>query len=90
MRKSFKIIIHRKAAKELNGLTANMRNRIIEALREKEANPFAGDIKPVKGLRGMFRRRVGDYRIIFTINFEESVIVILRIGHRERVYEKDV
>ena len=39
MRKSFKIIIHRKAAKELNGLTANMRNRVIEVLREMEANP---------------------------------------------------
>ncbi|MEM2209518.1 MAG: hypothetical protein QXM32_04715, partial [Nitrososphaerota archaeon] len=31
-----------------------------------KADPFIGDVKPVKGLRGVFRRRIGDYRIIST------------------------
>ncbi|MEM2553783.1 MAG: type II toxin-antitoxin system RelE/ParE family toxin [Nitrososphaerota archaeon] len=53
-----------------------------------KADPFIGDVKPVKGLRGVFRRRIGDYRIIFTVDFEEDTIVIFRIGSREKVYEK--
>jgi mRNA-degrading endonuclease RelE of RelBE toxin-antitoxin system len=54
-----------------------MRNRIIEALREMEANPFAGDIKPMKGLRGMFRRRVGDYRISLSFSRRGSKTFLL-------------
>lgn len=50
-------------------------------------NPFSGDVKPVKGFKGVFRRRIGDYRIIFTVSFEESILVILRISPREKAYE---
>jgi mRNA-degrading endonuclease RelE of RelBE toxin-antitoxin system len=52
-----------------------------------EVDPFAGDVKPVKPLRGMFRRRVGYYRIIFTVDFERSTVVVFVISPRERAYE---
>jgi mRNA interferase RelE/StbE len=50
-------------------------------------DPFAGDVKPVKGLNGVFRRRVGDYRVIFTVSFEENTVVMLRISPRAKAYE---
>ncbi len=52
-----------------------------------EANPFSGDVKPIKGVRGVFRRRVGAYRIAFTVNFEMDEVAVLRIGHRSSFYE---
>jgi len=52
-----------------------------------ETNPFTGDIRPVKGLKGVFRRRVGDYRIFFTVLFEENTVVVLKISHRSRAYK---
>lgn len=51
------------------------------------ADPFDGDVKPIKGMRGVFRRRVGDYRVSFTVNFETEEVAILRIGHRSKFYE---
>ncbi|MGB9660120.1 MAG: type II toxin-antitoxin system RelE family toxin [Nitrososphaerales archaeon] len=43
------------------------RERILEAIKNMELNPFSGDVKPIRTLKGVFRRRVGDYRIAFVI-----------------------
>jgi mRNA-degrading endonuclease RelE of RelBE toxin-antitoxin system len=56
-------------------------------MREMEADPFGGDVRPVKGERALFRRRVGDYRIAFTVNFEKGEVAILRVGHRSKFYD---
>jgi mRNA-degrading endonuclease RelE of RelBE toxin-antitoxin system len=47
---------------------------------------FSGDVKPIKGVRSLLRRRVGDYRISFTVNFEKSEVVVLKVGRRESFY----
>jgi mRNA interferase RelE/StbE len=80
-------VLHRKAEKELENLNLDMKGRIMEAFKEMKEDPFAGEVKPVKGWKGVFRRRVGDYRIIFTVSFEENTVVILRISPREKAYE---
>lgn len=49
-------------------------------------DPFSGDIKPIKGLKGIFRKRVGRYRIGFTVDFEKGTVVILKVGTREKFY----
>jgi mRNA interferase RelE/StbE len=79
----FSVIVHRKASKEIDGLPVDDKNRIINALREMTEDPFSGDVKPIKGVRGLLRRRIGDYRISFTVNFEKNEVVVLKIGRRE-------
>jgi mRNA interferase RelE/StbE len=77
-------VFNRKAEKEPENLNLDVKDRIMEAFKEmKTPSP----VKPVKGLKGVFRRRVGDYRIIFTVSFEENTIMILRISPREKAYE---
>lgn len=51
-------------------------------------DPFEGDVKPLKGIIGVFRRRVGNYRIAFSVNFRENEVIILKIGKREKFYEE--
>ena len=51
-----------------------------------EQDPFLGDVKPIKGVKGLVRRRVGDYRILFTVDFRRNEVAILRIGQREDFY----
>jgi mRNA-degrading endonuclease RelE of RelBE toxin-antitoxin system len=80
-------MLHRKAEKELEKLNLDVKGRIIEAFKEMKEDPFAGDVKLVKGLKGVFRRRVGGYRIFFTVSFEENAVVILRISPGEKAYD---
>ncbi len=84
----FKLLIHKKALKELNELPVEERKRILEAIFVLEMDPFKGDVKPTKGLRGVFRLKVGDYRIAFTVNFKENEIAILKIAKRKIFYRE--
>ena len=84
----FKVILHRKAINEIRSIPDKDKERILEAIKNMELNPFSGDVKPIKALRGVFRRRVGDYRVAFTINFEASEVVVLKVGKRKKFYEE--
>lgn len=85
----FSILIHRKALKEINGFPTEDKRRILSAIRQIATEPFSGDVKPIKGVKGLLRRRVGDYRIAFTVNFEKSEVVVLRVGRRGKFYQEE-
>lgn len=82
----FRILVHKKAFKEIESFPSKDRERILSAIKEMANEPFGGDVKPIKSVRGVLRRRVGDYRIAFTIDFEKSEVVILRVSRREKFY----
>lgn len=71
----FSILIHRKALKEIGRLPVEDKQRVFTAIREMATYPLGGDVKPIKGLKGLLGRRVGDYRIAFTINFEKTEVM---------------
>ncbi|HDD43029.1 MAG TPA: type II toxin-antitoxin system RelE/ParE family toxin [Nitrososphaeria archaeon] len=83
----FKVVIHRKAVKELKNLPKDIRDRILESLEEMKISPFIGDVRKIRGEEA-YRKRVGDYRIEFIIDLEDNTIAILRIVHRKRIYKK--
>ncbi|MEB3218161.1 MAG: type II toxin-antitoxin system RelE family toxin [Sphaerospermopsis kisseleviana] len=35
---------------------------------------------------GFYKLRVGDYRVIYELDIEEQLIIIIRVGHRREVY----
>jgi mRNA-degrading endonuclease RelE of RelBE toxin-antitoxin system len=55
--------------------------RILAAVEEMSVDPLVGDVVKLKG-RGAFRRRVGSYRIIFSIDFQAQAVGILDIQRR--------
>ena len=80
----FKIIWDEKAYDSLNKLEPSVSRRILKKVGELSENPFSKDIKRLKG-RDDFRLRVGDYRIIFSI--EKDTIQILKVRHRKNIYD---
>ncbi len=79
--------INRKALKELDSLPVDVRSKILDICKSMSVDPFEGDVKPLKGITGVFRRRVGNYRIAFSVNFNKNEVLILKIGKREKFYE---
>jgi mRNA interferase RelE/StbE len=82
----FSVIIHKKALKEINGFPTEDRQRILTAIKNMATEPFAGDVKPIMGVKGVLRLRIGDYRVAFTVNFEKGELVILKVGRRAKFY----
>lgn len=82
---SFRLVVPKKAQKEIDQVDIRFRDRIIAALRSLEVNPYIG-----KKLRGEYRDQwsynVWPYRIIYKIYKNELVVLIVRIGHRQGVY----
>lgn len=75
-----------KAEKDLAKIKGRNRARILLALHGLEENPFFG--KKLKGeLDGLYSIRVWPYRIIYAAYKKELLILIVRIGHRQGVYE---
>lgn len=59
--------------------------RIARAFVVLAQNPHQG--KPLKGeLKGRYSYRVGTYRIIYLIEYNQLVILVIDIGHRREVY----
>ncbi len=65
---------------------ADLQTRIDKAL-EDLLNGL-GDVRPMLGMIGCFRLRMGDYRIIFKPNEQTEEFIILKIGSRGDIYKK--
>jgi mRNA-degrading endonuclease RelE of RelBE toxin-antitoxin system len=77
------------ARKFINGLPGKARRQVSRSISQLEVDPFRGDIKPLHGKawKGFYRKRAGDYRIIFFMHQTERLVdvgcVVLR---SERTY----
>ena len=62
--------------------------RISDKIDELEKNPFPQDIERVEGYKDVkvFRVRVGDYRILYFVDYTSSKLYIEKIDKRSRVY----
>jgi mRNA-degrading endonuclease RelE of RelBE toxin-antitoxin system len=69
------------AKRDLRNLPKAIQNRVARVIDEMTTDPFRGDVKGLKGdeWRGVFRRRVGDYRILFLPDQKARIVHILRI-----------
>jgi len=72
------------ALQNLEKLEKSISRRILKKVEELSEDPFSKDIKKLKGSDD-FRLRVGDYRVIFSI--EKKTIQILKVGHRKNIYD---
>ena len=80
----------RDAARDLRKLGAQAQQLILRYLRQRIATtadprrfgkPLTGDLK------GLWRYRVGDYRIVASIEDDRFVVLIVTVGHRREVYD---
>lgn len=73
--------------KDLRGIDKTEQKRIITKCHEiLTTDPFIG--KAMTGrYSGMYRLRIGDYRVIYSIYQESVTVRIAKIGHRKDIYE---
>lgn len=82
---SFSIRIKGSAARELKRIDRADRSRIASQIDRLAEHPYVGSA--LKGdLRGLRRLRVGQYRVIYEIQEDELMILVVRIAHRREVY----
>jgi len=87
---TWKVEFDDRARKELRKLDPQIQDRIIKWLRQnlatgKDPQRIGTSLKG--RMKGLWRYRIGDYRIISQIQDENILILVIRIGHRRDIYE---
>ncbi len=82
---AYYVSIKQSAAKALKNIAPDDRLRIIDAIDRLKINPAAGGV--LKGeFSGLRRIRVGSYRVVYEVQDQELVVLVIRIGHRREIY----
>lgn len=82
----YDLIIKSSAEKEMDRLSARVRGRIVAALEKLRSNPRPRGCLKLKGDDELWRIRVGDYRVIYTIQDDVLIVTVVRVAHRRDVY----
>ena len=78
-----------RARRELRALDGSVQEKILRYLRERIASsedPRRFGLSLTGDKAGLWRYRVGAYRLISDINDGDDVVLVLRVAHRGRVY----
>lgn len=81
----YQIIIKKKAKKFIDRLPLNEKKRVVSAI---EQLPNGGDIKMLKGHDNLLRLRVGEYRIIYTVDHGQLIVYVIDAGNRGQIYSQ--
>ena len=86
----YSIVYEKSAIKDLVGVEKPFRLLIKEKIEilAKDPDRLKNRIKALKGkeYKGLYRLRVGDYRVVYQRKDDVLIILIVRIGHRKEVY----
>ncbi len=82
----YSIRISASAEKQLKKLPRDDQKRVAAAIMALGENPHPPGVRKLSGYDDVFRIRVGNYRILFSVSEAEVIIIVLKIGHRRDVY----
>ncbi|MCC3410674.1 MULTISPECIES: type II toxin-antitoxin system RelE/ParE family toxin [unclassified Microcoleus] len=81
------VITARSAQKDLDALPVEISSRIYPQINALASVPRPPGCLKLKGKKNGWRIRVGDYRVIYTIDDDSRTIDISKVRHRREVYQ---
>ena len=81
----YRIEIRRRAQKVLDRLQKTDFQLVIEAVKSLAQIPRPRGVEKVKGTE-FWRIRQGEYRIVYAVDDNEKIVIIVRVGHRREIY----
>lgn len=81
--------LSREAERFLKRCDVPTARKLARCFQSLERNPrTSNNVKPLKGpLAGAYRYRVGDYRVVYTIDEQVVKVFVITIAHRRDVYD---
>jgi mRNA interferase RelE/StbE len=85
---TYQTIIPKAVQKQILALPVEIAVRINAAILALEDDPRPDGVVKMKGGDRIYRIRVGDYRVMYKIDDEQLVILVVRCKHRREVYRE--
>ncbi|MFB9505889.1 type II toxin-antitoxin system RelE/ParE family toxin [Streptomyces aurantiacus] len=83
----YRTVFRPEAQAELRKIPRDMALRLLTKLTELESDPLGFSTTALVSQPDRRRLRVGDYRVIYTVDNGELVVWVVLVGHRSTVYE---
>ena len=85
---AYKAIWHEETLQDLKKLNQTTAKKIISKVKNHLIKDPLKLGTPLKGtLKGLYRYRIGGYRVIYVIDQAEKKIIILKVNHRRKIYK---
>lgn len=81
----YEVVLSAKADKQLNDLSTSLQRRIARALEDLQPEPRPPGAIKLQGADDLWRIRVGDYRIVYSIDDGQLIVLVVRLGHRRDI-----
>lgn len=78
--------VAKSADKNYLKLPRNIQAKIISSYERLKSNPLLGE-KLHGELAGKYKLRVGDYRLVYEFDSKESMVIVVKIEHRQGIYK---
>ena len=82
----YRVVFARSARRELEALDANVARRIISRVEALTADPRPHGSVKLQGAADLWRIRIGDYRVVYSIDDSARLVDIRVVRHRSDVY----
>jgi mRNA interferase RelE/StbE len=82
----YAITFARSARKELEALPASVIARVIARIEALTENPRPRGCRKLQGEEELWRIRVGDYRVLYSIDDSMRIVDIIAVRHRREAY----
>lgn len=86
----YRICWKESAKKELKRLDSKIIQRLLKNVELLVNNPRPNGCKKLQIANNLYRIRVGDYRVVYSINDDILFIEIIHVGHRSNIYQKNL
>jgi mRNA interferase RelE/StbE len=83
---TYQIELTRGALKQLKKLPTDIKERIDLKIQELAVNPRPDRVKKLESELSLYRIRVGDYRVIYQIQDDVLLVIVVKVKHRREVY----
>jgi mRNA interferase RelE/StbE len=85
----YEVVLLPKAERVFARADAPLARKLAKSFQSLEIDPLQHpNVKPLTGpLKGLFRFRAGDYRIVYQIDVAKRAVYVVRIAHRKEAYE---
>lgn len=84
---AYQLVISERARGQLAGLDRRVARRMMDRLRVLAGSAETARHKALSGVAGLYTHRTGDYRAIYSLDRDGSVLLVHRMGHRREVYK---
>lgn len=85
MARRYAVEITRRAQKDIKKLDRQVQRRVLDAIDTLRREPRPRGVKPLKE-SPFYRVRVGDYRIIYNVEEDRLLVLVIRVRHRREAY----